>query len=218
MPINDEVLHGPLIVSSDDDIAVEQIRAPGGGGRIDRFGSSFKGNLRGNKYWDKKMSCPSLPPCSQRDSSSLPQNTHGQATIQKTHHFPINRSFFTIAGITTLTGVTLTMDAGATTGGAVAMNREQIKKMSEADKEMELRANRAKALLAERHIGLKTNQVRERHAMRWFGPLYIPSVPLLRLPLFLHVFQPNITFPSHYIMPIIIRRNVTRGKCSSKPT
>jgi len=38
------------------------------------------------------------------------------------------------------------------------MNREQIKKMSEADKEMELRANRAKALLAERHIGLKTNQ------------------------------------------------------------
>ena len=37
---------------------------------------------------------------------------------------------------------------------------EQMKKMSEADKEMELRANRAKALLAERHIGLKTNQVR----------------------------------------------------------
>ena len=42
------------------------------------------------------------------------------------------------------------------------MNREHsehMKKMSEADKEMELRANRAKALLAERHIGLKTNQV-----------------------------------------------------------
>jgi len=41
------------------------------------------------------------------------------------------------------------------------MNREHsehMKKMSEADKEMELRANRAKALLAERHIGLKTNQ------------------------------------------------------------
>lgn len=55
------------------------------------------------------------------------------------------------------------MEAGAT-GGATAcngatMNREQMKKMSEADKEMELRANRAKALLAERHIGLKTNQV-----------------------------------------------------------
>jgi len=49
------------------------------------------------------------------------------------------------------------MDAG----GAGGMNREQMKKMSEADKEMELRANRAKALLAERHIGLKTNQVRE---------------------------------------------------------
>ncbi len=44
------------------------------------------------------------------------------------------------------------------TGGGM-MNREQIKKMSEADKEMELRANRAKALLAERHIGLKENQV-----------------------------------------------------------
>lgn len=44
--------------------------------------------------------------------------------------------------------------AGAGTG-----NREQIRKMSEADKEMELRANRAKALLAERHIGLKENQV-----------------------------------------------------------
>ncbi len=43
------------------------------------------------------------------------------------------------------------MDAGAT-GGAGGMNREQMKKMSEAD--------RAKALLAERHIGLKTNQVR----------------------------------------------------------
>lgn len=30
--------------------------------------------------------------------------------------------------------------------------------MSEADKEMELRANRAKALLSERHVGLRTNQ------------------------------------------------------------
>lgn len=51
---------------------------------------------------------------------------------------------------------------GAKKGGGAAaggMNREQIKKMSEADKEMELRANRAKELLAERHIGLKTNQV-----------------------------------------------------------
>ncbi len=52
---------------------------------------------------------------------------------------------------------------GATKGGAAAggggMNREQMKKMSEADKEMELRANRAKALLAERHHGLKNNQV-----------------------------------------------------------
>ena len=59
--------------------------------------------------------------------------------------------------------------AAATAGGKVVggggvghagMNREQMKKMSEADKEMELRANRAKALLAERHIGLRTNQVR----------------------------------------------------------
>ena len=51
---------------------------------------------------------------------------------------------------------------GATKGGGAGsggMNREQIKKMSEADKEMELRANRAKALLAQRHTGLKTNQV-----------------------------------------------------------
>mmetsp|Transcript_4322 Transcript_4322/g.7689 ORF Transcript_4322/g.7689 Transcript_4322/m.7689 type:complete len:559 (+) Transcript_4322:96-1772(+) len=50
---------------------------------------------------------------------------------------------------------------GATKGGGAGsggMNREQIKKMSEADKEMELRANRAKALLAQRHTGLKTNQ------------------------------------------------------------
>ena len=47
---------------------------------------------------------------------------------------------------------------GTTTTGAAGggINRE---KMKEADKEMELRANRAKALLAERHIGLKTNQV-----------------------------------------------------------
>mmetsp|Transcript_23589 Transcript_23589/g.51089 ORF Transcript_23589/g.51089 Transcript_23589/m.51089 type:complete len:558 (+) Transcript_23589:111-1784(+) len=48
---------------------------------------------------------------------------------------------------------------GATKGeGAGGMNREQMKKMSEADKEMELRANRAKALLSGRHVGLKTNQ------------------------------------------------------------
>jgi hypothetical protein len=47
---------------------------------------------------------------------------------------------------------------GATGGGGI--NREQMKKMSEADKEMELRANRAKALLAERHVGLKAGQVR----------------------------------------------------------
>jgi len=49
--------------------------------------------------------------------------------------------------------------ATASNGAGTTMNREQMKKMSEADKEMELRANRAKALLAERHIGLKTNQV-----------------------------------------------------------
>lgn len=49
--------------------------------------------------------------------------------------------------------------AASATSGSAPMNREQMKKMSEADKEMELRANRAKALLAERHIGLKTNQV-----------------------------------------------------------
>jgi aspartyl/asparaginyl-tRNA synthetase len=49
------------------------------------------------------------------------------------------------------------MDPKAPNGGGI--NREQMKKMSEADKEMELRANRAKALLAERHIGLRTNQV-----------------------------------------------------------
>lgn len=34
-----------------------------------------------------------------------------------------------------------------------------LQKMSEADKEMELRANRAKALLAERHVSLRTTQV-----------------------------------------------------------
>ena len=51
---------------------------------------------------------------------------------------------------------------GAASSGGGMMNREQIKKMSEADKEMELRANRAKALLAERHIGLKENQVNSR--------------------------------------------------------
>ena len=53
----------------------------------------------------------------------------------------------------------VTAAATATSGSSAPMNREQMKKMSEADKEMELRANRAKALLAERHIGLKTNQV-----------------------------------------------------------
>ena len=51
------------------------------------------------------------------------------------------------------------MEGGGTEKGGGGMNREQMKKMSEADKEMELRANRAKALLAERHIGLRTNQV-----------------------------------------------------------
>ena len=55
--------------------------------------------------------------------------------------------------------------SGAKAAGASGMNREQMKKMSEADKEMELRANRAKALLAERHIGLKTNQA-ARHARK----------------------------------------------------
>ena len=54
-------------------------------------------------------------------------------------------------------------------GGAAAagggINREQMKKMSEADKEMELRANRAKALLAERHVGLKAGQVRISHVV-----------------------------------------------------
>lgn len=68
-------------------------------------------------------------------------------------------------GATTGLGV-----GGAAAGGGVGgmMNREQIKKMSEADKEMELRANRAKALLAERHIGLKENQVSfELRLLRW---------------------------------------------------
>eukprot|EP00984_Skeletonema_dohrnii_P020727 scaffold10162_cov118-Skeletonema_dohrnii-CCMP3373.AAC.2 len=50
--------------------------------------------------------------------------------------------------------------AGGAAGGGGGINREQMKKMSEADKEMELRANRAKALLAERHVGLKAGQVR----------------------------------------------------------
>ena len=49
-------------------------------------------------------------------------------------------------------------DTATASGGGGGINRE---KMKEADKEMELRANRAKALLAERHIGLKTNQVSE---------------------------------------------------------
>jgi hypothetical protein len=65
-------------------------------------------------------------------------------------------------------GATTGLGVGAA-GGAVGgmMNREQIKKMSEADKEMELRANRAKALLAERHIGLKENQV--SFELDWIG-------------------------------------------------
>ena len=52
-------------------------------------------------------------------------------------------------------GIVVTPSSSSSGG----LNRDQLKKMSEADKEMELRANRAKALLAERHIGLKTNQV-----------------------------------------------------------
>ncbi|KAL7533732.1 hypothetical protein ACHAXR_005411 [Thalassiosira sp. AJA248-18] len=55
-----------------------------------------------------------------------------------------------------------TAKSGAAPAAAAGMNREQMKKISEADKEMELRANRAKALLAERHIGLKTNQPANR--------------------------------------------------------
>ncbi len=51
-------------------------------------------------------------------------------------------------------------NSGAVPAGGGGINREQMKKMSEADKEMELRANRAKALLAERHVGLKAGQVR----------------------------------------------------------
>ena len=51
---------------------------------------------------------------------------------------------------------------GATTTGAAGGGGINREKMKEADKEMELRANRAKALLAERHIGLKTNQVSVR--------------------------------------------------------
>jgi hypothetical protein len=48
-------------------------------------------------------------------------------------------------------------------------NREQMKKMSDADKEMELRANRAKALLAERHVGLKAGQVRPIFLLQLFS-------------------------------------------------
>ena len=57
------------------------------------------------------------------------------------------------------------MEVAGAPSSSNGMNREQMKKMSEADKEMELRANRAKALLAERHIGLKTNQVRVSRRM-----------------------------------------------------
>jgi hypothetical protein len=59
---------------------------------------------------------------------------------------------------------------GAAGGGGI--NHEQMKKMSEADKEMELRANRAKALLAERHVGLKAGQVRIADCA--FNMIYIP--------------------------------------------
>jgi hypothetical protein len=86
--------------------------------------------------------------------------------------------------------------AAAAAGGGVnnnIMNREQIKKMSEADKEMELRANRAKALLAERHIGLKENQVRfemmcfEDVCSLFVSPLCVAShspIPWLQLFIF----------------------------------
>lgn len=40
-----------------------------------------------------------------------------------------------------------------------SLDSEQAKRVSDADKEMEMRANRAKALLAERHVGLRQNQV-----------------------------------------------------------
>jgi len=39
-----------------------------------------------------------------------------------------------------------------------SLDSEQAKRVSDADKEMEMRANRAKALLAERHVGLRQNQ------------------------------------------------------------
>ena len=48
---------------------------------------------------------------------------------------------------------------GAATPAASRQQQHQIlQKMSEAYKEMELRANRAKALLAERHASIHTNQ------------------------------------------------------------
>ena len=40
-----------------------------------------------------------------------------------------------------------------------SLDSDQAKRVSDADKEMEMRANRAKALLAERHVGLRQNQV-----------------------------------------------------------
>lgn len=39
-----------------------------------------------------------------------------------------------------------------------SLDSDQAKRVSDADKEMEMRANRAKALLAERHVGLRQNQ------------------------------------------------------------
>ena len=43
-----------------------------------------------------------------------------------------------------------------------SLDSDQAKRVSDADKEMEMRANRAKALLAERHVGLRQNQVCSR--------------------------------------------------------
>ena len=79
----------------------------------------------------------------------------------------------------------MNQQSGSTTtsssSGGGGLNRDQLKKMSEADKEMELRANRAKALLAERHIGLKTNQVSSCLSIIAMGCIYVCCAYLMSI-------------------------------------
>ena len=102
-----------------------------------------------------------------------------------------------------------TTTTGAAGGGGI--NRE---KMKEADKEMELRANRAKALLAERHIGLKTNQVSVWcvHSREWWHCIFI----CIHVVWFVPTNASSYEISSKLQHNTTYRLHVTKGRCTLK--